>query len=128
MTPETKEHLDKARDYLSKARGLVAVMHYHDEAGRAAYLAAFHAAQALISERTGRIARTHEGVHSQFNKLTMGAARIDPELRRFLPHAFSLKAVADYETGPDAVVSAEQVEAAIATARRFVDYVAELIA
>lgn len=103
-------------------------MHYHDEAGRAAYLAAFHAAQALISERTGRIARTHEGVHSQFNKLTMGDARIDPELRRFLPHAFGLKAVADYETGPDAVVSAEQVEAAIATATRFVECVAKLLA
>jgi uncharacterized protein (UPF0332 family) len=128
VTPETTEHIEKAREYLTKASGLVAVMHYHDEAGRAAHLAAFHAAQALISERTGRIARTHEGVHSQFNKLTMGDARIDSELRRFLPHAFSLKAVVDYETGPDAVVSAEQVEAAIATARRFVDCVAELLA
>jgi hypothetical protein len=39
VTPETKEHIDKARDYLTKARSLVAVMHYHDEAGRAAYLA-----------------------------------------------------------------------------------------
>jgi hypothetical protein len=58
VTPETTEHLDKARDYLTKAGGLVAVMHYHDEAGHAAYLAAFHAAQALISERTGRIARS----------------------------------------------------------------------
>jgi hypothetical protein len=35
--------------------------------------------------------------------------------------------VADYETGPDAVVSAEQVESAIATATRFVECVAELL-
>ncbi len=47
MTPETKEHLDKARQ--SKARGLLDVLHYNDEAGRAAYLAAFHAARRLSS-------------------------------------------------------------------------------
>lgn len=34
MTPETAEHLDKAREYLSKARNLLYVMHYNDEAGR----------------------------------------------------------------------------------------------
>ena len=54
MTPEASEHLAKAREYLVKARGLPDVMHYNDEAGRAAYLAGFHAAQALICERTGR--------------------------------------------------------------------------
>ncbi len=67
-------------------------------------------------------------MHSQFNKLTMDDARVDSELRRFLPHAFSLKAVADYETGPDAVVSAEQVETAIVTATRFVECVTALLA
>jgi uncharacterized protein (UPF0332 family) len=59
VTPEAEEHLDKAREALSKARGLLDVMHYSDEAARAAYLAGFHAAQALISERTGRIAKSH---------------------------------------------------------------------
>jgi uncharacterized protein (UPF0332 family) len=54
VTPETKEHLDKAREYLTKARGLLDVLHYNDEAGRAAYLAALHAANALISERTAK--------------------------------------------------------------------------
>ena len=53
MTPEAEEHLDKAREALIKARGLLDVMHYSDEAARAAYLAGFHAAQVLISERTG---------------------------------------------------------------------------
>ena len=89
MTPETGEHLDKAREYLIKARGLLAVMHYNDEAGRAAYLASFHAAQALISERTGKIAKTHEGVNSQFNRLTKGDSRVDIELRRFLTQAYT---------------------------------------
>jgi uncharacterized protein (UPF0332 family) len=85
VAPETGEHLNKAREYLIKARGLLDVMHYNDEAGRAAYLAGFHAAQALISERTGKIAKTHEGVNSQFNLLTKGDPRVDSELRRFCP-------------------------------------------
>jgi uncharacterized protein (UPF0332 family) len=108
VTPETQEHLDKAREYLVKARGLLDVMRYNDEAGRAAYLAGFHAAQAVISERTGQIAKTHEGVNSQFNLLTRD----------------NLKAVADYETGPGSVVPPERVEAALSAAARFVDVIA----
>jgi uncharacterized protein (UPF0332 family) len=127
VTPETDEHLEKAREYLSKARGLLDVLHYNDEAGRAAYLAAYHAAQALISERTGKIAKTHEGVNSQFNMLTKGDPRIDTQLRRFLPQAYNLKAVADYETGPGSIVPVERVEAAIESASRFVDCVAALL-
>jgi uncharacterized protein (UPF0332 family) len=106
VTPETAQHLDKARDYLSKARNVLDVMHYNDEAGRAAYLAGFHAAEALISERTGKLARTHEGVSSQFHLLTRGDARVDGELRAFLGRTYNLKAIADYETGPGSVVNA----------------------
>ena len=69
MTPEAEEHLDKAREALIKARGLLDVMHYSDEAARAAYLGGFHAAQALISERAGRIAKSHSGVRSTFARL-----------------------------------------------------------
>ena len=69
MTPEAEEHLDKAREALIKARGLLDVMHYSDEAARAAYQAEFHAAQALISERTGRIAKSRSGVRSTFARL-----------------------------------------------------------
>jgi uncharacterized protein (UPF0332 family) len=127
VTPETREHLNKAREYLIKARGLLDVMHYNDEAGRAAYLAAFHAAQAFISERTGKIAKTHEGVNSQFNLLTKGNPDVDTELRRFLPQAYNLKAVADYEAGPGSIIPLERVEAAIATATRFVDGVTALL-
>jgi uncharacterized protein (UPF0332 family) len=128
VTPETEQHLAKAREYLVKARGLLDVMHYADEAGRAAYLAGFHAAEALISERTGRVAHTHDGVNSQFNLLTRGDARVDIALRAFLGRAYNLKAIADYETGPGSFVSAEQAEAALATAVRFVDVVAALLA
>ena len=82
MTPEAAEHLDKAREALSKARGLLDVMHYSDEAARAAYLAGFHAAQALISERTGQIAKSHSGVRGTFARLVNDDPQIDRALVR----------------------------------------------
>jgi uncharacterized protein (UPF0332 family) len=118
VTPETQEHLDKAREYLVKVRDPLDVVHYADEAGPAAYLAGVHAAEALISEPAGRVAHTHDGVSSQFNLLTRGDARIDDELRAFLGRTYNLKAIADSETGPGAVVPLERVEAAILTACR----------
>jgi len=127
VTPEAREHLDRAREYLTKGRSLLDVLHFADEAGRAAYLAGFHAAEALISERTGKVAHTHEGVNSQFHRLTRGDPGIDTELRAFLGRAYNLKAIADYETGPGSLVSPEQAEAALATAIRFVEAVARLL-
>jgi uncharacterized protein (UPF0332 family) len=127
MTPESQEHLDKAREYLGKARIFLEQLEYTDEAGRAAYLAAYHAAQALISERTGRVARKHSGVRSQFNLLVRDDPRVDPPLRRFLSDGFNLKTVADYEVGPDAVVSEEDARAALANAARFIDCIAEIL-
>jgi uncharacterized protein (UPF0332 family) len=62
---ETEHYLDKARQALSEARA-VAGIELAEAAGRAAYLAMFHAAQALIFERLGRVPRTHHGVHAQF--------------------------------------------------------------
>jgi uncharacterized protein (UPF0332 family) len=38
-------------------------------AGRAAYLAAFHAAQAIIMLRTNKVAKTHAGVRSEFARI-----------------------------------------------------------
>jgi uncharacterized protein (UPF0332 family) len=48
---DARNRIDKARKLLREADGMLA-MEYTDAAGRAAYLAAFHAAQALISEKT----------------------------------------------------------------------------
>jgi uncharacterized protein (UPF0332 family) len=127
VTPEAAGHLDKAREYLTKARALVDVLHYTDEAGRAAYLAGYHAAQGLIFERTGREARTHRGVNSQFNRLAKDDPRFDIDLRRFLAQAYDLKAVADYEFGPGSAVPLERVEAAIVAAARLVDCIAKLL-
>jgi uncharacterized protein (UPF0332 family) len=53
MTPEAAAFMLKAREFLAKARDLSE--HWPDEAGRASYLAAFHAAQAAIFENGGKI-------------------------------------------------------------------------
>ena len=39
-------------------------------------------AQALISERAGRVPKTHDGVRSRFNLLTRGDARVDDGIPR----------------------------------------------
>jgi uncharacterized protein (UPF0332 family) len=126
LTPEVQRYLEKARQTLANGRIILSVC-LGDEAGRSAYLAAFHAAQAFILDRSGRVAKTHKGVHVQFAKFAAEEPRIDIELRRFLQRAFNLKAVADYEMGPDAVVPLERAAAALDTATRFVDCIDEIV-
>ncbi len=125
MTPEVSGYLDKARQCLSYALVNLEVKLGND-AGRNAYLAAFHAAQALIFDRTGKAAKSHQGVHAEFNRLAKEEKRIDRDVRCFLPQAHNLKAVADYEMGPDAVVPLERAAAAVERAGRFVECIAAL--
>ena len=125
MKPETERYLDKARQVLSEARA-VAGIDLAEAAGRAAYLSAFHAAQALIFERIGKVPKTHHGVHAQFSRL----ARSEPlmsELPRFLSQAYDFKTVADYEIGPDAAVPLPEAISAIEAAQRFIDRIVELL-
>jgi uncharacterized protein (UPF0332 family) len=124
---ESDAFLDKAREFLAKAADMMAD-EWPDEAGRAAYLAGLHAAQALIFERTGNVAKTHRGVQNQLERVTKNELRFDAELHAFLGRTYNLKAIADYLTGPGSQVSTEQAEHAIATAARFVTVVEELIA
>jgi uncharacterized protein (UPF0332 family) len=70
VTPEAARFLEKARQCLADAmlyQPLVPRI-----AGREAYLAAFHAAEALLYERTGNIARTHRGLRAQFARIAQG--------------------------------------------------------
>lgn len=50
MKPETAAFLRKSHEFLAKAQDLLGAHHWPDEAGRAAYLAGFHAAQAYLFE------------------------------------------------------------------------------
>jgi uncharacterized protein (UPF0332 family) len=99
----------------------------NDDAGRAAYLAAFHAAQALIFERTGKVFNTPKGVNIEFLRLTKDDPRFPPEQRGFLSKAYDFKAVADYDTGPIAEVSPQEAVDALQAARKFVATVRDVL-
>lgn len=119
MTPEARRYLAKAHQQLARARTMLDVS-LHEDAGRAAYLAGFHAAQAMIFETVGRLLKTHKGVQTEFLRLTKDDTRFDPELRTFLSTAYNLKSIADYETGPGSDVSSERARLAVDTAAHFV--------
>jgi uncharacterized protein (UPF0332 family) len=126
LTPEAGYFLAKAGRLLLDAEVMLEAKLY-DSAGRTAYLAAFHAAQALITERTGRSVKTHRGVHAQLHRLIKDEQNIDAPLRAFLSYAYNLKSMADYETGPGSEVSAAVANSAVATGKRFVAAMAALI-
>ena len=127
MKEQSNAFLEKARSFLAKAQDLLDAHHWPDEAGRAAYLAGLHGAQALIFEHTGNIIKRHRGVQRELGRLTKDDPRFDRELRAFLGRTYDLKAIADYETGPGSEVSIEQAQQATANARRFVDVVAAVL-
>lgn len=126
MTPEAGDYLKKAQQSLTEARA-VAAIDLPEAAGRAAYLAAYHATQAFIFDRTGKIAKTHSGVRSEFARLTKNDPRIDRAFVSFLAQAYNLKAVADYAVGSDVGVTVAEAEQVIETAGRFVDCISGLI-
>jgi uncharacterized protein (UPF0332 family) len=127
VTPEAERFLEKAYQCLSNGRAALAIK-LNNDAGRHAYLAAFQAAQALIFDRTGKIAKTHRGVHSEFARLAKDERSIDKSAPAFLTQAYNLKAAADYETGPGSTVPSERAAAAVETAERFIDTIRSCLA
>lgn len=126
MTPQAGLFLDKAQLCLDRAAVMVGVG-LNEDAGRTAYLAAFHAAQAYIFEQHRKALKTHSGVRTEFLRLTLNETRLDAELRGFLGRAYNLKLIADYGTGPHAPVPTERARQTIATARRFVACITALL-
>jgi uncharacterized protein (UPF0332 family) len=123
----TALYLEKAATLLSEA-GAIFTIHLHEAAGRTAYLAGFHAAQAFIFENTGRTPKTHSGVLREFLRLTKDDPPLPPNLRVFLSQSYNLKALADYQTGPAARVPAELAATTIEIAKRFVERIVALLA
>lgn len=126
MTLEAEKFLQKADKLLSEA-GETLRLDLADAAGRAAYMAAFHAAQAYIWERTSRILKTHAGVHSEFSRLAQDDRRLDAQLRGFVARAYDLKTIADYEIGEDAAVDPLTAASACETARIFVSEIRRIL-
>jgi uncharacterized protein (UPF0332 family) len=126
VKPQTSAYLDKARELLGQAAAMLSIG-LNEPAGRTAYLAGFHAAQALIFETDGRIYKTHGGLQGEFARLVKDDPRVDDQLRGFLGNAYSLKSIADYETGPSSHVSSERAREALDTAQRFIACIASML-
>lgn len=82
MSPETGYFLDKARKLIGEADAMLTIS-LHDAAGRAAYLAGFHAAQALISEKTGRSVKTHIGCPFRITQIDQRRSRLHARFTEF---------------------------------------------
>ena len=126
MKEQTAAYLEKARELLGQAETIFSVRLY-EQAGRTAYLAGFHAAQALIFETSGRVYKRHGGVQGEFSRLVRNDPRVDDQIRAFLGRTYNLKGIADNLTGPGSHISAEMAREAIDSAQRFVECVAGLI-
>ena len=64
MSPEAGRYLDKARKLLADGETMLAVG-LNEAAGRNAYLAGFHAAQAFLFDGVGKVFKSHHGVQAE---------------------------------------------------------------
>jgi uncharacterized protein (UPF0332 family) len=120
MTPEAGDYLAKGRQDLSDGREILQIS-LANVAARSAYFAVFHAAEAFIFEKTGRIAKTHRGVRIEFARLAKDDPRIAKTLPEFLAQAYLYKEVGDYSVDPDEIVTMQDAERAITAAANFLD-------
>lgn len=128
MKPEAANCLRKARTYLRRANNWLDTVHEGDEAARVAYLAGFHAAQAFIFERAGKIAKTHRGVRSEFTRLAVQEPRLDGSFTQFLGRGYQRKEAVDYDTSSDEIVTEAEAREMIEAATAFVDQIAAILA
>lgn len=118
MSPEAESYLALANRNLEEADKILAVG-LAPVAARSAYYAAFHAAEALVFEKTGRAAKTHSGLRTSFAALANGDD--DGWMRRFLGMAYNYKEIADYSLDLRDRITAAHAEQAIEQARRFIE-------
>ncbi len=107
--------------------GRMSAIDLYDDAGRAAYLACFHIAQAMIFEREGRVLKSQHGVQVEFNRIMKDDPRADRALTGFLSRSCKYKTVAGY--GFDAPVrsTADKARTALLEASRLVDVFVDLL-
>ena len=127
MKAETADYLAKARNTLADAQQIATLPLPH-VAAREAYLALFHAAEAYIFEQTGKVAKTHRGVRSEFSRLARTEPGIGRDLIVFLGTAYQFKTRADYAVGSAATpITLAEATTAIATAARFIDAITQAL-
>jgi len=87
MKSESANFLAIADRDLADARGNLGINIPH-QAARLAYYAQFHAAQALIFERTRRISKSHKGVNKEFHRLVKTDPTFPPRFAAQLTKAY----------------------------------------
>lgn len=120
MTPEAERHLQRARLDLAVAHSNLQQEWWH-VAAREAYLAAFHAAQAVVFEIDGRRPKTHAGLQSRFSAISREEEGLGVKLPAFLSSSYLQKQTADYETLPD--LTEAEAGSVLTGAAAFVDVV-----
>lgn len=119
MSPEAASHLAVADIELAEAKR--AFTHQLTRmAARAAYYAAFRAAEALIVERTGKVAKTHTGVRAEFARLWRALPHADQSLTKILSRGYSVKEKIDYDFEPAVTVDSREAATLLAEAEKFV--------
>lgn len=125
MKPESADFFDKAKRLLIEADVMIEVGLF-EAAGRNAYLAGCHAARALLFEDSNEITNRHRRLWGDMNHALHKRGVNDPALTSFLPNAYALKHLADYETG-NSEITKERAEKAVAKAAEFIDRLRLLI-
>lgn len=126
MKAQTADYLEKSQELLNQAEGMLR-MGYNEPAGRTAYLAGLHAAQALLFETRERLFKTHEGVNRELHRLLRNDLRVDDDIRGFLGRTYRLKEIADCLTGPGSPISPEMARDAVDRAHQFVERITSMI-
>ena len=97
-------------------------------AARGVHLAVFHVAEVYIFEQTGKVAKTHRGVRSEFSRLARAEPRIARDLITFLGTAYQFKTQADYAVGSTATpITRAEATPAVAKTARFIDTITQVL-
>ena len=118
MKPAAAECFEKALRLVAEAEIMLKAQLF-EAAGRNAYLAGCHAARGLLLEDTGKVTTRHQRLWGDLTQALHNRGLSDPALTAFLPNAYSLKRVADYETG-NSEITRERAEKAIGEAKQYV--------
>ena len=81
----------------------------------------------MIFERTGKVHKSHGGVHSEFNRLAREEGALVQALSASLIQAYDYKTLADYETGSRSDVTPQRATVAIVSAEQFVAVITKLV-
>jgi uncharacterized protein (UPF0332 family) len=126
VTPEAADYLAKAHDDLREAQ-IIASVGLAQSAARSAYYAVFHAAEALIVNRTGKIIKTHSGVRAEFARLARDIPELDRSFSAFLAESYKYKQISDYGVGPMPPITAAEAERTLESAKVFTEAIARLV-